>query len=145
VLPLGQKLSFNRKFLRRGCSVTSLLKHHSMCSIEKIRTCNCFVNKSTAKGDQDLMFSLLHTRNSKVWKYAQTWLVCFLIDRISVYFHGHSYSFDQVSNQVFNENVSKRWQLSKRSLFMPNWCRNDSKRSPKGFIEIFSKRLFKVI
>ena len=82
VLFLYQELLTDRKFIRPGCYVTSLWKYHNISSIQKVWPCSCFVNKSRTNEDTKRRFSRLHTRDLRIYKYIQTWLVHLWTDRI---------------------------------------------------------------
>jgi hypothetical protein len=62
-------------FLLPMCLVTPLLEQYSKRPIQKVRPYGCLLNNSRTKKDNDLQFSPFDTRESGIWKYAQTWLV----------------------------------------------------------------------
>jgi hypothetical protein len=78
----GQGLLFRPKFLPPGYLETPLLERYSKCSIQKVHASDYFLNNSRTKRDNDLKFSLLGRRDSRIWKYAQIWMVYLLTDRI---------------------------------------------------------------
>ncbi len=84
----GRGLLFDPKFWPPGYLVTFMLERYSKCPVQKVHACDCFLNNSTTKGDKDMRFSALDTRDSTVWRYTQIWLVYLLTNRILAYFHG---------------------------------------------------------
>ena len=85
-LSLDEQLLLNRESLRPWCWVSSIWKYHTITAIQQVQACSYTINKSRTRGDEDLMFSLLCTRDFKVWEYTQTWYVYLWIDRILTYF-----------------------------------------------------------
>ncbi len=65
-LPLVKGYLSIQNFLRPGYLETPLLERYSKCPIQKIRTGGWFLNNLRTKGDKDLRFSPLDTRDSGV-------------------------------------------------------------------------------
>jgi hypothetical protein len=59
----GRGLLFYPKYWSPGYLITQLLERYSEWPIEKVRAYDCFFNNSRTKGDKDMRFSPLDTRD----------------------------------------------------------------------------------
>ena len=71
-------------------SVLYAFGHCSKCPIQKVSGCDRFLNNLTTEEDRDVRFSLLDTRDSRVWDYAKIWSIdCDGNVRVSAYAFRH--------------------------------------------------------
>jgi hypothetical protein len=98
---LSQGLLFNTKLFTSGVLRNPIVGAVRKCPIQKIRTCDWFLNNLRTEGDKDLRFSSLDTRDSGVWKCAQIWLVDLLTNQILAYFNGLIFFWSTFQRKCF--------------------------------------------